>query len=152
VEIEAAGWTDHAREGWEHCHGAPTAQALASLALCRARLRKLPEQTELLAQVDAAIQCGLAWLSRDFTTHYDPAPHPVYYQHGDDLRLALAFALESLQVTRVAGSDWYFDGACALIAGQGADGRMGNNVFGTAAALVFLRPAAEGPVTGWQGR
>ncbi len=151
-DVEASGWNDHAQPEWEQCHGAPTAEALAALALCRAHLQGNAEQAELRARVDTAIDCGLAWLAHDFTTHYDPAPLAVYHQHGDDLRLAMPFALERLMVTRVHGGDWYFDGACSLLAAQRADGRMGDNVTGTAIALTFLRRTAAGPVTGWRDR
>ncbi len=129
--------------------GSMTSAGVAALAVCEAALRHdhgLP--AELSQKVRLARSRGLLWLSDHLTVRFNPGDASwrsrLYYW-----LYSLERACEFLQIAWLDGRDWYFEGAMQLLLTR--DPNRGNawpSVTDTCFAVLFLKKAAYGPITG----
>ena len=90
-------------------------------------------------ELDAHINGGMAWLSKQYTID-KPIGWPIYYLYG----LERAGALTNVE--KLGGRDWYKDGSEHLIKTQKADGSwfdQSGAVVSTCFGLLFLTRATE---------
>ena len=99
----------------------------------------------LQTDIDAAIRDGVAWLGVHWTVKENPG--------SDDYLYMYLYGLERVgdlrRVGRIAGHDWYTEGAEQILRGQSKDGRWERNdthpprdVVNTCFALLFLDRAS----------
>lgn len=139
--------------GWSYRHvgdvtGSMTTAGIAGLTLCASALRLQKKgNPRLLADADAAVRAGFAWLQQRMSVRGNPFPRDVrpdwhlYYLYG------LERACELNHVALLGGRDWYIEGAMHLVATQRPDGAWGN-WSDTAFGLLFLMKTALPAITG----
>lgn len=90
-----------------------------------------------LAQLDEAVERGLAWMSANFTVDR-PTGYPIYFLYGLERSATLA------EVKNFGNRDWYAEGAAHLVATQ-TPNRSWNDASGeipaTAFGILFLTRA-----------
>ncbi len=133
-----------------------TCAGIASLSLARHQLKRL-KSPKLNARVDKEIDAAMlgawAWLDE----HWAVDRHPE--KSANDWVGYYLYSLERAalldRVKRVGGKDWYFEGACQLLAQRCRDGGWKDNstpstasaLTDTCFALLFLKRATA-PITG----
>lgn len=139
--------------GWSYRHdgdvtGSMTTAGIAGLTLCASALRLQKKgNPRLLADADAAVRAGFAWMQQRMSVRGNPFPRDVrpdwhlYYLYG------LERACELNHVALLGGRDWYIEGAMHLVATQRPDGAWGS-WSDTAFGLLFLMKTALPAITG----
>lgn len=127
--------------------GARTANGIAILATCE---EFLPEADPLRKEIELAMDRGLRWLAKNFSSTTDPSGDGYgkwvyYYLYGVERVGAL------LSRAEIGGHDWYREGARFLVDAQNGEGAWAN-AYGepqpsTCFALLFLNRATA-PATG----
>jgi hypothetical protein len=156
-EVEKAGRTRAGGQklqprGWGYHDADPTGSmttaGITGLTVCSSALRLSKKgNAKLLADCDEAIRAGFVWFQHWLSVRHNPRPTHgdaawhLYYLYG------LERACELNQVARIAGRDWYTEGAIQLIATQRPDGSWGSPVD-TAFGLLFLKKTALPAITG----
>jgi len=125
-----------------------TTAGITGLTVCSSALRLSKKgNPKLLAECDDAIRAGFVWFQQWLSVRHNPRPTHgdaswhLYYLYG------LERACELNQIARIAGRDWYTEGAIQLIATQQQNGSWGDSVE-TAFALLFLKKTALPAITG----
>jgi hypothetical protein len=128
--------------------GSMTTAGIAGLTLCSSALRLQKKgNPKLMADAEATVRAGLAWMQRNPTPRGNPSSNGVrpdwhlYYLYG------LERACELNQVAWIGGRDWYVEGAMQLVASQRPDGSWGG-FADTAFGLLFLMKASLPAITG----
>ncbi len=120
-----------------HSYGSMTAAGIASLIICD---MEEPRRIRWCGQYayDMDVEKGLRWFGRRFTVRQNPG-------QGSRNLLYYLYAVERVGVLsarrRLAGRDWYREGAAALVAMQRREGCWGSGVMSlpeTCFALLFL--------------
>jgi hypothetical protein len=138
--VRGFGYTDP-----NHPTGSMTCAGLTGLGICRAMFGETKSASrELLAQADAALRNGFAWLYENYDVRDNPRAGRGwfhYYLYG------LERACEIAGVARIHDRDWYFDGAMQLLGTQAGDGSWGS-LEDTCFAILFLKKAVPPVRTG----
>lgn len=138
--------------GWGYYDSDPTGSmttaGITGLTVCSSALRLGKKGgPKLLAEGDDAIRAGFVWFQQWLSVRHNPRPSHgdqswhLYYLYG------LERACELNQIARVAGRDWYTEGAIQLVATQQQNGSWGSSVD-TAFGLLFLKKTALPVFTG----
>lgn len=140
-EREIAGFTYRPGELPET--GSMTTAGVSVLALCRRHAGgKLSRKAR--AEVEEACAQGLAWIEHHWTLDENPGGgHHYYFVYGIERVAAL------LELDRIAGFDWYEEGASFLLEQQQPDGAWPGPTVdeNTLLALLFLERATA-PASG----
>jgi hypothetical protein len=137
----ARGWAYSmvSRTGASAAYGSMSAAGLSSVAVVLEALRHLdgltPEQDRegLLSLRD-----GLGWFADNYDVARNPgrgASHYYYYLYS------LEKAMDLSGVERLAGHEWWREGAATLLQRQGQEGAWEKQVEATSFALLFLNRA-----------
>lgn len=152
-EVLAAGFRYRPLPG-EEVTGSMTAAGVAVLGIAKECLGKALDPAAG-RKIERAQQLGLAWLEREFTVEgnpHGPGAWHHYYLYGVE-RVAALCGLE-----RIAGRDWYHEGAAQLVREQADNGSWSSGArvawpaqpltnANTCFALLFLMKAT-GPSSG----
>jgi hypothetical protein len=129
--------------------GSMTVAGISSLLVVRHQLERMGKLTpRARKEIDDMVLGGWAWLDRNWSVDRNPhkAGNNWYYYYLYALERAGVFD----RVKRVGGRDWYFEGACQLLARQGKNGQWHGkgkgSVKDTCFALLFLKRATA-PLT-----
>lgn len=126
-----------------------TAAGVGSLAICDTMLsRAAALPAELFERFRARREEGLTWMDArvDSYMEVDTGPWPYYALYGVERVGALT------GTTRLAGRDWYAEGAERLLARQAADGAWSGATVQTCFALLFLSRATSRPPKTGRGK
>lgn len=142
-KMSVAGFGYHNNTG---VFGSMTAAGVSILKICQEHLgRNLTSQQHRV--VDQAVEAGVNWLADNFTVTANP-------RHGDWLYYYL-YGLERVgafcKLDRIAGHDWYVEGAKHLVEKQDKNGSWSEYDHGeadTCFALLFLKRASSTVLTG----
>jgi hypothetical protein len=139
--------------GWSYKDDEPptgtmTAAGVGCLTLCRSVMRQRGVGTrKQFKEIDAAIAGGFAWLAQDLSYRRNPG-NPA--RHRDWLNYylyALERACELNSVALVVDRDWYFEGACNIVAKQFPGGSWAGS-WDTAFCVLFLKKSSMPTYTG----
>lgn len=136
-------------------YGSMTAAGVGSLVIARFGLwRAGLAKADVVPKIDAGIASGFAWLGAEFHVRSNPG----YVDRADDSWYYYLYGLERTcelaGIARLAGRDWYHEGALQLLAQQNKNGSFraerarGLLLDATCFAVLFLKKAALPPVTG----
>jgi len=115
-------------------YGSMTAASLAGLALCNDRAART-DTPAAAAERQAAIDKGLAWISKNYTLSENPGRALAWYYfwlYGVE-RAGVATGRRMLGDT-----DWFREGTAMLVESQRADGSWTNRIYHDALCLLFL--------------
>lgn len=136
-------------------YGSMTAAGVGSLVISRFGLvRSGLAKADLVPKIDAGIASGFAWLAAEFHVRSNPG----YIDRADDSWYYYLYGLERTcelaGIARIAGRDWYYEGALQLLPLQNRNGSFrserprGLLLDATCFAVLFLKKAALPPTTG----
>lgn len=129
--------------------GSMTVAGISSLLVARNQLENMGKLTPRVdKEIGEMVLGGWAWLDRNWSMDRNP------HKHGNNWYYYYLYALERAgvfdRVKRVGARDWYFEGACQLLARQGKAGQWHGvgkgSVSDTCFALLFLKRATA-PLT-----
>ena len=124
--------------------GAMTTAGITVLTLALGRVSGNDRDKPYVGRASKALADAWAWLDRRFTADSDlEGDHAfrtnghLYYLYGIERIAALAGR------ARIAGRDWYAEGARRLVEMQGSEGLWSASTVDTCFALLFLRKATS---------
>ena len=132
-----------------------TAAGVGSLVIARFGLLQSGQpHADVVSKIDAGIQSGFAWLGAEFHVRSNPG----YIDRADDSWYYYLYGLERTcelsGIARIAGRDWYYEGALQILPLQNKNGSFrserarGLMLDATCFAVLFLKKATLPPVTG----
>jgi hypothetical protein len=136
-------------------YGSMTAAGVGSLVIARFGLLQSGQpHADVAPKIEAGIQSGFAWLGAEFHVRSNPG----YVDRADDSWYYYLYGLERTcelyGIARIAGRDWYYEGALQILPLQNKSGSFrserarGLMLDATCFAVLFLKKAALPPVTG----
>ncbi len=150
---EIAGFKYGSLSGYLNPWGSMTCAGIASLAIARHALvtgGSNKWNPKLAEEVEQYIRGGWAWLDRNWAVDRHPKNPSNRWLYYYLYSLERAAVLD--RVKRVAGRDWYYEGAIELLVRRNKNGSWGGGggarVAPTCFALLFLKRATAPLTTG----